>query len=48
MLDVSGQLHEQGAWEEKAIHYDYYTGEPLDEDLYQQGREDELKAMEEY
>ena len=30
------------------VHYDYYTGEPLDEDLYQQGMADELQAMEQY
>ena len=30
------------------IHYDYYSGEPLDEDLYQKGRDDELRAMQDY
>jgi len=30
------------------VHYDYYTGEPLDEDLYQQGKDDELQAMGQY
>jgi len=29
-------------------HYDYYSGEPLDEDLYQAARADELQAMEDY
>ena len=28
-----------------AVHYDYYTGSPLDEDLHQQGKEGELQAM---
>eukprot|EP00959_Pyramimonas_sp_CCMP1952_P059912 1251466-Pyramimonas_sp.AAC.1 len=30
------------------VHYDYYSGEPLDEELYQEGRRDELEAMREY
>ncbi|CAK0848098.1 unnamed protein product, partial [Prorocentrum cordatum] len=30
------------------IHYDYYTGEPLDEVKYQKGKADELQAMAEY
>ena len=29
-------------------HYDYYSGEPLDEDLYQKGRDDELREMQDY
>ena len=33
---------------EPEVHYDYYTGEPLDEELYQQGKNDELMAMQEY
>ena len=38
--------HEQ--WEPEKIHYDYYSREPLDEDLYQRGRDDELRAMQDY
>ncbi|CAK0844151.1 unnamed protein product [Prorocentrum cordatum] len=30
------------------IHYDYYTGEPLDEIKYQKGKADELQAMAEH
>ena len=30
------------------VHYDYYTGQPLDEELYQKGRNDELQAMADY
>ncbi|CAK0862523.1 unnamed protein product, partial [Prorocentrum cordatum] len=30
------------------VHYDYCSGEPLDEELYQEGRRDELEAMREY
>ena len=45
IMDVSGELHEHEQWELEKIHYDYYTGEPLDEDLYQKGRDDELRAM---
>ncbi len=30
------------------IHYDYYTGDPLDEEKYQAGKKDELEAMQEY
>ena len=30
------------------IHYDYYTGEPLDEEKYQAGKQDELEAMQQY
>ena len=38
-----------GSWAEgPKVHYDYYTQELLDEDFYQQGRGDELKAMGEY
>ena len=39
-MDVSGELHEHEQWEPEKIHYDYYSGEPLDEDLYQKGRDD--------
>ena len=48
VMEVSAELHEADQWKEKTIHYDYYTGEPLDEDLYQKGRDDELKAMDEH
>ena len=48
MVEVSAELHEYDQWSPKTIHYDYYTGEPLDEDLYQQGRDDELQAMKDY
>ena len=48
IMDVSGELHEHEQWEPQMLHYDYYTGEPLDEDLYQRGRDDELRAMLEY
>ena len=41
-------MHEHEQWEPKKIHYDYYSGEPLDEDLYQKGRDDELRAMQDY
>ena len=44
IMDVSGELQ----WEPKKIHHDYYSGEPLDEDLYQKGRDDELRAMQDY
>ncbi|CAK0790038.1 unnamed protein product [Prorocentrum cordatum] len=30
------------------IHYDYYTGDPLDEEKYQKGKADELQAMAEH
>ena len=30
------------------VHYDYYTGDPLDEEKYQRGMADELQAMQEY
>ena len=46
--DVSGELHEHERWEPDKIHYDYYSREPLDEDLYQKGRDDELRAMQDY
>ena len=48
ILDVGGELHEHEQWEPEKIHYDYYSGEPLDEDLYQKGRDDELRAMQDY
>ncbi|CAK0850454.1 unnamed protein product [Prorocentrum cordatum] len=48
MVEVSAELHEKDQWSPKTIHYDYYTGEPLDEDLYQKGRDDELQAMKDY
>ena len=48
IMDVSGELHEHEQWEPQKIHYDYYSGEPLDEDLYQKGRDDELRAMQDY
>ena len=48
ILDVSGELHEHEQWEPEKIHYDYCSGEPLDEDLYQKGRDDELRAMQDY
>ena len=38
-------MHEHEQWEPQKIDYDHYTGEPLDEDLYQKGRDDELRAM---
>ena len=45
-MDVGGELHEHEQWEPKKMHYDYYySGEPLDEDLCQKGRDDELRAM---
>ena len=44
-MDVSGELHEHEQWEPQKIHYDYCPGEPLDEDLHQKGRDDELRAM---
>ena len=47
IMDVSGELHEHEQWEPEKIHYDYCSGEPLDEDLYQKGRDDELRAMQE-
>ena len=34
--------------EQPKAHYDYYTGDPLDEDAYQQAKADELQAMEDY
>ena len=48
MVEVSAELHERNQWSPNTIHYDYYTGEPLDEDLYQRGRDDELQAMKDY
>ena len=48
IMDVSGELHEHEQWQPEKIHYDYYSGEPLDEDLYQKGRDDELRAMQDY
>ena len=48
IMDVSGELHEHEQWEPEKIHYDYYSGEPLDENLYQKGRDDELRAMQDY
>ena len=48
IMDVSGELHQHEQWEPEKIHYDYYSGEPLDEDLYQKGRDDELLAMQDY
>ena len=42
---MSGELHEHEQWEPEKIHHDYFSGEPLDEDLYQKGRDDELRAM---
>ena len=48
LVEVSAELHEHDQWSPKTIHYDYYTGEPLDEDLYQKGRDDELQAMKDY
>ena len=48
MMDVSGELHEHEQWEPKKIHYHYFSGEPQDEDLYQKGRDNELRAMQDY
>ena len=48
IMDVSGELHEHEQWEPEKIHCDYCSGEPLDEDLYQKGRDDELRAMQDY
>ena len=48
IMDVSGELHEHERWEPEKIHYDYYSGEPLEEDLYQKGRDDELRATQDY
>ena len=48
IMDVSGEFHEHEQWEPQKIHYDYYSGEPLDEDLYQKGGDDELRAMQDY
>ena len=45
LLEASGELHEQDQWSPKAIHYDYHAGEPLDEVLYQKGRDDKLQTM---
>ena len=47
-MDVSGELLEHEQWEPEKIHYDHYSGEPLDEVLYQKGRDDELRAMQGY
>ena len=52
MSHTSVHLSVDSADQEEEImevrHYDDYTGEPLDEDLYQRGRDDELRAMQEY
>ena len=48
IMDVSGELHEHEQWEPEKIHYDCYSGEKLDEDLCQKGRDDELRAMQDY
>ena len=38
IMDVSGEQHEHEHWEPEKIHYEYYSGEPQDEDLNQKGR----------
>ena len=48
IMDVGGELHEHEQWEPEKIHYEYYSGEPRDEDLYQKGRDDELRAMQDF
>ena len=47
-MDVSGELHEHEQWEPEKIHHDLHSGEPLDEDLYQMGRDGELRAMQDW
>ena len=47
-MDVSGELHEHEQWEPEKIHHDLHSGEPLDEDLYQKGRDGELRAMQDW
>ena len=44
MVDDDEELEEEPA----EVHYDYYTGDPLDEEKYQRGMADELQAMQEY
>ncbi|CAK0809763.1 unnamed protein product, partial [Prorocentrum cordatum] len=48
MVEVSAELHEHDQWSPKTMRYDYCSGEPLDEDLYHKGRDNELQAMEDY
>eukprot|EP00959_Pyramimonas_sp_CCMP1952_P046979 980750-Pyramimonas_sp.AAC.1 len=48
MVWVSAEMHEHDQWSPQTIHNDCYTGEPLDEDMYQKGRDDELQAMKDY
>eukprot|EP00959_Pyramimonas_sp_CCMP1952_P370254 7754178-Pyramimonas_sp.AAC.1 len=45
MVEVSAELRERDQWSLKTMHFDYYTGEPLGEELYQKGRDGELQAM---
>ena len=46
ITEVSGEMMDES--EPKRIHYDDNSGGPLDEDVYQQGRDDELHAMQDY
>ena len=48
IVKVSDKMHEMGEWEPKRIHYDCHSAELLDDDLYSQGRDDEVRAMEDY
>ncbi|CAK0831915.1 unnamed protein product [Prorocentrum cordatum] len=48
MVEVSAELQEHDQWGPKTAHYENYTAEPLDEDLYQKGRDDQLLAMKDY
>eukprot|EP00959_Pyramimonas_sp_CCMP1952_P242304 5064724-Pyramimonas_sp.AAC.1 len=48
MVEASAEVHEHDQWSPNTVHYDYYTGKPLDKDLYQRCRDDELQAMKNY
>ncbi|CAK0848553.1 unnamed protein product [Prorocentrum cordatum] len=48
MVEVSAELRERHRWSPKTMHYDCYAGDPLGEDLYQSGRDDELQATGDY
>ena len=48
IMDVCGELHEHEQWEPQKLHCVYCSVEPLAEDLYQKGRDDKLRAMQDH
>lgn len=48
IVEGDADMEEHQQWQIPAIHSDYFTGEPLDEQKYQVGKEYELVAIFEY